>query len=280
MNVPFDEIKDNVKRALAEDIGSGDVSAALLPEELEATAEIFSREPMLICGQPWVNEVFAQVNPAIDIQWLVNEGEWLPEPTTLCQINGRARDLLTAERTALNFLQTLGATATQTWHYLQEIKGTKARLLDTRKTIPGLRLAQKYAVSCAGGINHRVGLYDAYLIKENHIKSCRSITQAILMAREKRPDLLIEVEVETLEELLEALNAGPDRILLDNFSHAMLAEAVILNQPYQCQLEASGGVTLDTIRSIALTGVDFISVGSITKSLQAIDLSLLIREIK
>lgn len=280
MNISSDEIKDNVRRALAEDVGQGDVSAALLPDELEAEAEIFSREPLLVCGQPWVNEVFAQVNPAIDVHWLVSEGAWLAEPSTLCRLRGRASDLLTAERTALNFLQTLAATATQTWHYLQEIKDTQACLLDTRKTIPGLRMAQKYAVACAGGMNHRLGLYDAYLIKENHIKSCRSITQAITLAREKRPDLLIEVEVETLEELLEALHAGPDRILLDNFSHAMLAEAVVLNQPYQCQLEASGGVTLETIRSIAQTGVDFISVGSITKSIQAIDLSLLIREIK
>lgn len=274
------DIAAEVKRAIEEDRGEGDVSAALLSAALHASAEIISREAMLVCGIPWVEEVFTQINPLIRIEWSVEEGEWLPEPSTLCRIDGPATDILTAERTALNFLQTLSATATQTHHYLEQIKGTGTRLLDTRKTLPGLRLAQKYAVACAGGTNHRFGLYDAYLIKENHIKSCGSITKAIRQARQKRPDLMVEIEVETLEELNEALRAKPDRILLDNFTHSMLVDAVAINKSHQCKLEASGGVNLATIRRIAETGVDYISVGAITKSIQAIDLSLLIRDVR
>jgi nicotinate-nucleotide pyrophosphorylase (carboxylating) len=280
MNLKQSDILADVRRALDEDVGEGDVSAALLPRDLRVEAEIIARQSLLVCGQPWVEAVFAEINPAISLNWLVGEGEWIAKPAILCRIHGPAAAILTAERSALNFLQTLSATATQTYQYLLKLKGTGARLLDTRKTLPGLRRAQKYAVACAGGINHRLGLYDAFLIKENHIKACGSITKAIEQARQTGKDLLVEVEVETLNELREALAAKPDRILLDNFNNAMLREAVAINQPYCCELEASGNVDLATIAAVAQTGVDYISVGAITKSIQAIDLSLLIRDAK
>ncbi|CAM4485496.1 MAG: Nicotinate-nucleotide pyrophosphorylase [carboxylating] [Legionella sp.] len=279
MNKHLLQVQIDVTHALQEDVGTGDVTAALLPEHLMAEAEIISREPMLICGQPWVNEVFSQIDKNIKLDWQVTEGTWLAKPTILCRISGPARSMLTAERTALNFLQTLSATATQTYHYVEQLKGTQTHLLDTRKTLPGLRVAQKYAVTCGGGVNHRMGLYDAFLIKENHIKACGSVAKAIALARQTQNNILVETEVETLDELREALDAKPDRILLDNFSLEMLAEAVRINQSNQCTLEASGGVTLENIAKIAASGVDFISVGAITKSIQAIDLSLLIREI-
>ncbi len=269
------QILTDVTRALFEDIGTGDVTAALLPAEKIVNAKIISREPMLVCGQSWVDYTFHEVDPSIKIQWLVEEGAWLDKPTTLCQINGLARSILTAERTALNFLQTISATATQTHHYLQPLRDFKTQLLDTRKTLPGLRYAQKYAVACAGGTNHRLGLYDAFLIKENHIKACGSIRAAIELARQGAPNLLLEIEVETLDELQQALDARPDRIMLDNFNLHMLKEAVAMNQQ-RCELEASGGIDLSTIAGVAATGVDYISVGAITKSIQAIDLSLLI----
>lgn len=279
MNKILLQARMDVTRALQEDVGSGDVTAALLPENLMVEAEIISREPMMICGRPWVDEVFSQVDPQIKINWQVEETAWLDFPTTLCHIQGSARAILTAERTALNFLQTLSATATQTHYYVERIKETGTRLLDTRKTLPGLRVAQKYAVTCGGGLNHRMGLYDAFLIKENHIKACGSIAQAITLARKTYPNLLVETEVETLEELQEALHAAPDRILLDNFTLGMLKDAVEMNNSKQCTLEASGGITLENIAEIAQSGIDFISVGAITKSVHAIDLSLLIREI-
>ncbi|MBI2784807.1 MAG: carboxylating nicotinate-nucleotide diphosphorylase [Legionella longbeachae] len=279
MNKAFVQIKADVSRALQEDLGEGDVTAALLPEHLEVTAEIISREPMVVCGQPWVNEVFNQIDSEIKLDWKVNEADWLAYPSTLCTILGPAKSILTAERTALNFLQTLSATATQTYYYVQKLCGTQTRLLDTRKTIPGWRLAQKYAVTCGGGINHRIGLFDAFLIKENHIKACGSVAKAIALARQTDKALLVEIEVETLEELREALLGRPDRIMLDNFSQEMLKEAVKINQPKHCALEVSGGVTLENIAELAHLGVDFISVGAITKSIQAIDLSLLIRDI-
>lgn len=279
MNKTLLHVKSEVASALREDIGSGDVTAALLPEHLMADAEIISREPMLVCGQPWVDEVFHQVDPQIQLHWQVSEGEYLAEPVTLCRLQGPVRGILTAERTALNFLQTLSATATKTHRYVQQLQGTKTRLLDTRKTLPGLRLAQKYAVACGGGTNHRIGLYDAFLIKENHIKACGSIAHAIALARQSHQHLFIEVEVETLEELREALVAQPDRILLDNFSKKMLEEAVKIRQSFDCSLEISGGVGFEHIAELARLGVDYISVGALTKSIQAIDLSLLIREI-
>lgn len=279
MNNIVSQIKIDAAHALKEDVGAGDVTAALLPIELSAEAEIISREPMIVCGQRWVKEVFYQIDSQIKVIWHVEEGAYLDKPATLCTLYGSARSILTAERTALNFLQTLSATATQTYRYVQQLKGTKAQLLDTRKTIPGLRVAQKYAVTCAGGVNHRMGLYDAFLIKENHIKACGTVAKAITLARRTYRTILVEIEVETLGELGEALACSPDRILLDNFNLNMLEEAVKMNQSTNCTLEASGGITLENIAEIARTGVDFISVGAITKSVQAIDLSLLIKEI-
>ncbi|WP_454781219.1 carboxylating nicotinate-nucleotide diphosphorylase [Legionella sp. WA2022007384] len=273
------QIETEVTRALHEDVGDGDVTATLLSADLRAEAEIISREPMVVCGQRWVNEVFNQLDDQVKLKWLVTEGEWLAAPATLCTLYGPARSILTGERTALNFLQTLSATATQTYHYTQKLRGTPTRLLDTRKTLPGLRAAQKYAVTCGGGVNHRMGLYDAILIKENHIKACGSVAEAVALARKNNKNVLVEVEVETLDELREAICAHPDRIMLDNFNQNMLEEAIRINQPKCCDLEVSGGVTLENIATIGQLGVDFISVGAITKSIQAIDLSLLIRKI-
>lgn len=280
MNLNALNIVSEVKHALAEDVGSGDVTAALLPPYQMAKAEMMTREPMLVCGQWWVNEVFHQIDSQIDVKWHVNEGVWLSSPGVLCELYGSTRNILTAERTALNFLQTLSATATQTYHYVQKLKGSSARLLDTRKTLPGLRWAQKYAVLCGGGGNHRMGLYDAFLIKENHIRACGSVAQAIQLARQAHEGLFVEIEVESLEELRQALDAKPDRILLDNFTCDSLVQAVKMNQPKICDLEASGGISLENIEQISATGVDFISVGGITKSIKAIDLSLLIRKIE
>lgn len=279
MNIDSSQVLSDVKRALFEDVGNEDVTAALLPPSLIVAAEIISREPMLVCGQPWVNEVFNQIDPKIEIEWLVSEGDWLSSPSTLCSLHGTASSILTAERSALNFLQTLSATASQTYFYSQKLQGSNVRLLDTRKTIPGLRKAQKYAVRCGGGVNHRMGLYDAFLIKENHIKACGSVAHAITLARQTHKHLLVEIEVENLIQLREAFDAHPDRILLDNFSQSMLEQAVKMNQPKYCELEASGGINMDNIAEIAKSGVDFISVGAITKSIKAIDLSLLVREV-
>ncbi|CEG56293.1 carboxylating nicotinate-nucleotide diphosphorylase [Legionella fallonii] len=279
MNINPSQVSSDVQRALLEDVGNEDVTAALLPLHLVVEAEIISREPMLVCGQPWVNEAFHQIDSKIEIEWLVAEGDWLPSPSTLCTIHGTAGPILTAERTALNFLQTLSATATQAYFYAQKLKGSQTRLLDTRKTLPGLRIAQKYAVRCGGGVNHRMGLYDAFLIKENHIKACGSVAGAIALARQTHKHLLVEIEVENLVQLREAFDAHPDRILLDNFSQEMLEQAVKMNQPKYCELEASGGISIDNIAEIATSGVDFISVGAITKSIKAIDLSLLVREV-
>lgn len=271
-------IIEEVCRALAEDVGTGDITAALLPSEQILEAVIISREAMLVCGQAWVDAVFAQLDSRITCQWLVTEGTWLPGPARLCHISGPARALLTGERTALNFLQTLSGTATQTHKFLQALSGTSTRLLDTRKTLPGLRTAQKYAVACAGAMNHRMGLYDAFLIKENHIAACGSIQSAVAMARKAHPQVFLEVEVQNLIELRQALACQPERILLDNFDLSMIREAVALNQPKLCDLEVSGGVNVTSIRALAETGVDYISVGALTKSVQAIDLSLLVGE--
>ena len=220
---------EDVVKALSEDIGTCDLTAALLPKDARTYAEIISREPMLVCGIPWVNQVFFELNPAIQIDWQVQEGEFLSEPCVLAKLLGSTRAILTAERTALNFLQTLSGTATETWRYVSCLKNSKTKILDTRKTLPGLRQAQKYAVRCGGGVNHRLGLYDAVLIKENHIKACGSITKAVEKARKQGLGQWIEVEVENLEEYREALLAKPDRILLDNFEHEMLVEAVVMN---------------------------------------------------
>jgi nicotinate-nucleotide pyrophosphorylase (carboxylating) len=271
-------ITEEVSRALAEDLGTGDITAALLPSDQMLEAVILSREAMLVCGQAWVDAVFAQLDSRIQCQWLVTEGAWLAGPERLCHISGPARALLTGERTALNFLQTLSGTATQTHAFLQALRGTHTRLLDTRKTLPGLRAAQKYAVACAGATNHRMGLFDAFLIKENHIAACGSILGAVAMARQAHPKVFLEVEVQNLIELREALACQPDRILLDNFDLAMIREAVALNQPKSCDLEVSGGVDVTNIRTLAETGIDYISVGALTKSVRAIDLSLLVNQ--
>lgn len=272
-------IAEDIRRALREDVGDGDISAALIPSSLQVEAEIIAREPLLVCGRPWVEGVFKAVHSSITVQWWVEEGSWLPTPGKLCTVRGDARSILTAERTALNFLQTLSATATKTYRYVQQINDLPCKLLDTRKTLPGLRLAQKYAVHCAGGENHRFGLYDAFLIKENHITACGSIEKAVAQAKRLATNKKIIVEVENLVELQQAMAALPDRILLDNFTNDMLKQAVLLNQPKCCDLEASGGASLETLRAIAVTGVDYISVGDLTKSVQAIDLSLLILDL-
>lgn len=279
MSMTLDDISIEVARALEEDIGNGDVSAQLLPDTLMVQAKIISREPMLVCGQAWVDQVFATLDKHISIKWQVKDGQWLEKPQTLCEIKGLARPILSGERAALNFLQTLSATATSTHAFCEQLVGYKTRLLDTRKTLPGLRQAQKYAVLCGGGTNHRMGLYDAFLIKENHIKACGSITKAIALARNQLPQHFIEVEVENLIEFQEALQVFPNRIMLDNFSIEMIKEAVAMRGASPCELEVSGNVELSNIKDYAKTGVDFISVGAITKSIRAIDLSLLIDEV-
>lgn len=269
-----------VAAALAEDIASGDLTAALIDEDEVVGASIIAREPLVLAGHPWALEVFRQLDERIQADWYIEDGQRAEAEDIICKLVGPARALLTGERTALNFLQTLSATATVTAEYVAAVAGTHARVLDTRKTIPGLRQAQKYAVRCGGGNNHRAGLYDAILIKENHIRSAGSITEALRRAQSAVDDVLIEVEAESLDELREALDAGAGRILLDNFSLADLREAVSINADYgyvAAELEASGNVGLDTIRDIAETGVDYISTGAITKNIRAIDLSMLFR---
>lgn len=280
-------IGKNVADALAEDIGQGDLTAALVDADEIVGATIVARQSCVLAGQPWVDEVFSQLDASLLIDWYVSDGQTAASGDVICKFVGSARALLTGERTALNFLQTLSATATATAGYVDAIDGTKARILDTRKTLPGLRHAQKYAVRIGGGVNHRVGLFDAVLIKENHIKSAGGIAHALSLARKSRPqgglqkdDVLIEIEVESIDELREALDAGATRILLDNFSKGDLGEAVQINSSYgyvAAELEASGNVTLDNVRGIAETGVDYISVGALTKNVAAVDLSMLFR---
>ena len=261
-------------RYLQEDLaGQVDITALLIPEETQASAHIFTREEMILCGQPYVNEIFKEADATIRIDWKFNDGSLVSENSTICNLTGPARGLLTGERTALNFLQLLSGTATTTHKYVQQLKGTKAKLLDTRKTIPGLRLAQKYAVRVGGGHNHRMGLYDAFLIKENHIIACGSITEAVSKARGLAPDKTVEVEVENLEQLEEAITAKADMIMLDNFTLEQMRKAVAITNK-RVKLEASGNVTLKNIKSIAKTGVDYISAGALTKNITAIDLSM------
>jgi len=262
----------NISPFLAEDIGSGDITAEIISIDTYAMARIITREAMVCCGQEWVNAVFRELNPELKIEWQVQEGEWVEADTLLCALSGLARPLLTGERTALNLLQTLSATATQAQRYAQAVAGTSCKVLDTRKTIPGLRDAQKYAVLSGGCHNHRIGLYDAFLIKENHIMAAGSIAKAVAIAR-KISDKLLEIEVETLLELDQAIAAKPDRIMLDNFSLQDL-ELAVANVAGDIELEASGNITLDNIRRIAQTGVDYISIGALTKNIQAVDLSM------
>ncbi|PAU89595.1 nicotinate-nucleotide diphosphorylase (carboxylating) [Pseudomonas sp. WN033] len=266
-------IEEDVRRALAEDVGSGDITAALIPAERQAKARIITREPAVLCGVAWANEVLRQVDPEIQIDWHASDGDQLQANQTLCLLQGPARGLLTAERSILNFLQTLSATATRSRHFANLVEGTDVRLLDTRKTLPGLRLAQKYAVTCGGCDNHRIGLYDAFLIKENHIATCGGIAQAITAAHALAPGKPVEVEVESLDELRQALDAGADIIMLDELSLEDMRTAVQLTAG-RAKLEASGGINETTLRSVAETGVDYISIGSLTKDIKAVDLSM------
>jgi nicotinate-nucleotide pyrophosphorylase (carboxylating) len=263
----------NVTTALHEDLGSGDITAALIPANEQALARVITREAATICGQDWVNEVAQQVDPTIQIDWQVADGDRVAAKQTLFEAQGSARSLLTFERCALNFLQCLSGTATISSHYASMVAHTGAKLLDTRKTIPGLRKAQKYAVSCGGCYNHRVGLYDAFLIKENHIAACGGITQAVQTARLQSPGKPVEVEVETLVELQQAIDAGADTIMLDNFNLDDMCTAVKLTAG-EAKLEASGGITEATLVPIAETGVDYISIGALTKDCNSIDLSM------
>lgn len=278
------DIRRAVRAALLEDLGdaltalnqpdaSADITAQLIPADRISTARVITREAGVFCGQPWVDEVFTQLGGDVQVEWLVQDGEVLTPNQELFRLHGPARTLLTGERNALNFVQTLSGVATLTARYVAELAGTDCRLLDTRKTLPGLRSAQKYAVTCGGGKNHRIGLYDAYLIKENHILACGGIAQAIAEARRLNPGKPVEVEVESLAELAQALAAQADIVMLDNFDVPMMREAVALNQG-RAKLEVSGNVTLDTLAEYAATGVDFISVGALTKHVRALDLSM------
>ena len=264
-----------VRQALAEDLGAGDLTAELVPEGARSHARVIAREQAVFCGAAWFEEVFRQLDPEITLAWSVDDGAVLEPGQLVCELHGRARTILSGERTALNFLQTLSATASMAARYVEAVAGTGATILDTRKTLPGLRLAQKYAVRCGGASNHRVGLYDAILIKENHIRAAGSISAALAAAAAVAEDgVMVEVEVENLQELDEALAAGARRVLLDNFDNALLRQAVDRTAG-QAELEASGGVSLETVREIAETGVDFISVGSLTKDVRATDYSML-----
>lgn len=265
-----------VQTALREDVGTGDVTAGLIPAEQQARGRVVSRERAVICGKPWVIEVFRQLDPSIQLQWHVDDGGSVSPGDTVFEIAGPARPVLTGERTALNFLQLLSGTATEARRFAEAVAGTGSTILDTRKTLPGLRTAQKYAVRCGGAGNHRIGLYDQVLIKENHIATAGSIAAAIGAARRTAPGLKVEVEVESLEELEQALAAGPDIIMLDDFSREDMRTAVARNRAHArpAKLEASGNVDLTTVRDIAQTGVDYVSVGSITKNTRAIDLSM------
>ncbi|AOE83568.1 carboxylating nicotinate-nucleotide diphosphorylase [Pseudomonas sp. TCU-HL1] len=267
------EIEANVRTALQEDIGSGDITAQLIPEERQARATVITREAAIISGTAWVNEVFRQLDPRVTVQWQVQDGQRAEANQALFHLEGPARALLSGERSALNFLQCLSGVATRVGHYVNLVKGTQVKLLDTRKTLPGLRLAQKYAVTCGGGHNHRIGLYDAFLIKENHIAASGGIAQAIDAAHRIAPGKPVEVEVESLDELQQALAAGADIIMLDELSLDDMRTAVSLTAG-RAKLEASGGIVDTTLRTIAETGVDYISIGTLTKDVKAIDLSM------
>lgn len=266
-------VKSNVLTALSEDIGGGDITARLIPEQTTASARVISREKAVICGTQWVDEVFRQVDSNVEVDWRVSDGDQVEANQTLFQLNGAARSLLTGERCALNFLQTLSGTATRCRYYADLVSDTQVKLLDTRKTIPGLRIGQKYAVTCGGCFNHRIGLYDAFLIKENHIAACGSIAQAVTSAKTIAPGKPVEVEVENLNELDQALRAAADIVMLDNFSLEDMRTAVTTASG-QAKLEASGGITEQTLLPIAETGVDYISIGALTKDCKAIDLSM------
>jgi nicotinate-nucleotide pyrophosphorylase (carboxylating) len=267
------DISVTVSRALAEDIGDGDLTAALVPERAQARGRVISREEAVLCGTAWFDEIFRQVDDRIRIHWELRDGDKLQRDQLLCRLEGPARGLLTGERSALNFLQTLSGTATEARRYSEAVRGTKATILDTRKTLPGLRNAQKYAVSCGGATNHRMGLYDGILIKENHIMAAGGIAAAVAAARASEVRVPVEVEVENLDQLHQALKAGADILLLDNFDLDGMREAVHITAG-RAKLEASGGIDMDGVRQVAETGVDYISVGALTKHVRAVDLSL------
>lgn len=266
-------ITSQVELALKEDIGTGDVTAELIPDTGTSSATVVCRDDAVLCGTTWFNEVFSQIDSSVSIDWNFKDSDSIKAGSILCALSGNSRSILSGERAALNFLQTLSATATQTQTFVSHIKDTKTRILDTRKTLPNLRDAQKYAVVCGGGKNHRIGLYDMILIKENHIMAAGSITNAVTQAKELHPDIKVEVETENLEEFREATNAGADIIMLDNFDLKTMREAVVENNGTVI-LEASGGINMETVRGIAETGVDYISIGEITKDIKAIDLSM------
>jgi len=270
-------ISQLVKSALDEDLNyqgaDGDITAQLIPETQQASAKVITREAGIFCGKQLILEVFSQVDPSVEVNVLVQDGDTIEENQTLFTAVGNARAILTAERTALNFVQTLSGTATTTAHYVKELAGSGTQLLDTRKTIPGLRLLQKYAVKCGGGENHRIGLFDAFLIKENHIAACGGIANAVAQAKTNHPDKKVEVEVENLEELQLALESGADIVMLDNFTVEMINKAVTINNK-RAKLEVSGNMTLETLRTYSQAGVDFISSGALTKHVKALDLSM------
>jgi nicotinate-nucleotide pyrophosphorylase (carboxylating) len=273
---PADDVVRVVREALAEDLGPGDLTAALVPESARCLARVITREACVLAGRPYAARVFHEIDPQVRLSWSAEDGTELPAQATVLEAEGRARSLLSAERTALNLLQCLSGTATATHRFVVAIAGTGCRILDTRKTLPGLRLAQKYAVRCGGGTNHRLGLYDGILIKENHIAAAGSIAAAVAAARSRAPGTPVEVEVESLAELEQAFAANADMVLLDELPLATLAQAVARNRAraQPLQLEASGGIGLDTVRAVAETGVDFISIGGITKHVRAVDLSM------
>jgi nicotinate-nucleotide pyrophosphorylase (carboxylating) len=277
MLTPPADLSATVATALAEDVGSGDLTAGLIPADRRGRARIITRETAVFAGRPYVDEVFRQVDPRVQVEWNTADGEAVTADQVLYRLSGPARSLLTGERTALNFVQALSGTATATKRYADVVAGLSCRILDTRKTIPGLRNAQKYAVRCGGGTNHRIGLYDGILIKENHIIAAGSIAAAVAAARTSGARVPVEVEVESLDELREALDAGADMALLDEFTLDDMRSAVAMNRAHPkgpMKLEASGGITLESVRAIAETGVDFISVGSLTKHVRAVDLSM------
>ena len=270
---PPDVVATDVSRALQEDLGSGDCTAALIPADALLETRVLCRESAVLSGSPWFAETFRQLDPAVQLDWRARDGERIDTGQHVCRLRGPARAILSGERTALNFLQTLSGTATRARRYVDAVAGTGAIMLDTRKTLPGLRLAQKYAVRCGGASNHRIGLFDAILVKENHIAAAGSISAAVQQALQRFPTLLLEVEVENLEQLEEAMQSGAQRVLLDNFGLQDLATAV-RQYKGRIELEASGGIDLQTVRTVAETGVDFISTGDMTKSVQATDFSM------
>jgi nicotinate-nucleotide pyrophosphorylase (carboxylating) len=278
---PPPDITEQVSRALAEDIGSGDVTAALVPATAQAHATLITREPMVLCGSAWLDETFRQLDSSTRVEWRARDGDELPANAVLCEIHGPARAVLSGERSALNFVQTLSGTATITRQFVKAVAGTTCRILDTRKTLPGLRLAQKYAVRCGGGKNHRMGLHDMVLIKENHVIAAGGIREAIAAARRSSPGVPVEVEVESLAEFRAALAAAPEVIMLDEFSDADMRVAVAERNAAvsSTRIEASGGVDLANVRDYASAGIDYVSIGSLTKHLHAIDLSLRFRQL-